>query len=328
MAPVPFSDEQAARSCMVPVMRTGGGGSPARYPRYRWQGQYLTLAVAGDVLRLRLEQLLGLQHAAAARLAKDAAAAAAATANLPAAVALRHAKAVLCALPAATRLQFVYNTVPSELGCSSDVDEQTLADVLDGDTQLYVFRRLPAAGRRAPQLVPWVVVARSAVLAGLHEQPQLGVYAWQPFPAGSVVGVYLGEVLGSAASTRIKLMVARDLQGPRYNALITVDGHLVNGRTSPWGGHASNAKAVIWTGDRARERVLFECSRLSWPGMLAHLMNDSRGSTRGPNVQVTEPDGVVQALTNIPAWDITAGAEGNAASELLWGYGGNFWTQL
>lgn len=314
---------------MVPLMRRGGARSATCYPRYRWRGRLLTLEVAADVLRLRLEQALGLHAAARARIAKDASAAAAATHSLDAGVRARHANAELCALPPGIRLHFAYNTLPSVVGCSSDVDEQTLAAVLAGDAQLFVFRRLPARGRGAGELVPWVVVARSAALAGLlPAEAQLGVYAWQRFPAGAVLGVYLGEVLRVCASTRVKLMVARDLQGCRYDALIEVDGHLVDGRASPWGGHASNARAVIYQGDRARERVLFDRAAVSWPGMLAHLMNDARGTQRAANVQVTEPDGVVQALADIPAWDVTASAEANAASELLWGYSGNFWARI
>jgi hypothetical protein len=106
----------------------------------------------------------------------------------------------------------------------------------------------------------------------------------------------------------------------QHDSIITIrtthGGVLVDGKETPFHPTWGELYAAI----PGTESVLFPSAELSWPGMCAHLMNSVTNTGRAPNVQVTDPDGVVVAASDIPLWDDTKNFRGNIRSELLWDY--------
>jgi hypothetical protein len=192
------------------------------------------------------------------------------------------------------------------------------------DQLLFVFRMMPNSDGTGPgsswAAVPWAVVGPSAALAkkGLRGR---GVYAWGAgVHRGQLIGVYVGDVLGPAADARIAAAVAAlpDAQHP-YDALVEIAGHVVSGKHNPF--VFFDLRASLASGS-----VLYPRAEVEWPGMFAHLMNDPRGLPGAAvNVCVTDPDGVVVAARDVPPFYPERPLEANAASELLWSYGDDFW---
>lgn len=180
---------------------------------------------------------------------------------------------------------------------------------------LYVFR-VHSSG----VLDPWVVVGPSAALQ-LVGVEGLGVYGWSDrFVQDMAVGVYVGSVLGATQHPNVqRLCTSEPHSVAPWDTLIELQGHLISGRHSPY----TERRLDAWVNGT----VLFPEEHVDWPGMHAHLMNDAH-RIRGchNNVQVTQPDGVVQALCSIPPFDTRLALCENIASELLWDYGDTFWS--
>ncbi|GBF97464.1 hypothetical protein Rsub_10387 [Raphidocelis subcapitata] len=185
-----------------------------------------------------------------------------------------------------------------------------------GEEQLlFVFRDRGPGARE-----PWVVVGPSEALrrAGLCGR---GVYAWRAggFTKGQRIGVYAGFVIGPCEEPRVEQWRAQQAQD-YWDALIDIAGHTISGKHSPFDAFGE-LHATLSDG-----RVLYPEAQVSWPGMFAHLMNDAHSIPgAGANVRVTDPDGVVQAVSAIPPFDPAKQLAANAASELLWPYGTAFW---
>jgi hypothetical protein len=201
----------------------------------------------------------------------------------------------------------------------------------------YVWRRLlpgePCSsadssngdGSWSHQRQPWVVVDKSCARLAAAPETDLGygVFAWRRFRKYEVIGIYCGRVLGKPSA--VNQYLEQLPQSGEFDATIVISKHVVSGKHSPYGDVGSNLPTVIAVGSSGG-RVLYDRQYVSWPGMFAHLVNDAYGVRGGCyNVQVTEPDGVMQAICDID--DVyfpcaTAGA--NAAAELFWSYGRNF----
>jgi hypothetical protein len=172
---------------------------------------------------------------------------------------------------------------------------------------------------------PWVVVDKSCARLAASPDTDLGygVFAWRQFREGDALGIYCGRVLGKPSA--VNPYLGQLPQAGEFDATIVISKHVISGKHSPYGDVGSNLPTVIAAGSSGG-RVLYDRQFVSWPGMFAHLVNDAHGVTGASyNVQVTEPDGVMQAICDMDSiYFPSAKAGANAAAELFWSYGRNF----
>jgi hypothetical protein len=176
---------------------------------------------------------------------------------------------------------------------------------------------------------PWVVVDKSCARLAASPDTNLGcgVFAWRSFRKGDVLGIYCGRVLGKPSA--INPYLEQLPQVGEFDATIVISKHVISGKHSAYGDVGSNLPTVIAVRGSS-SRVLYDRQYVSWPGMFAHLVSDAHG-VRGSsnNVQVTEPDGVMQAICDIDdVYFPSAKAGANAAAELFWSYGRSFRKEL
>ena len=167
---------------------------------------------------------------------------------------------------------------------------------------LCVFRRGPPRG----EWEPWVVVAESCLLHRVG-RCGLGLYAARSFQRDDFVGAYGGAVVGAYASRR------EALASPACARLVRAGHDKLITRRPPDGG---------------RGVELVDGGQGGGPPFL-HRINDPRGTRLRPNAALT-PGGWIQVTQRrVPAFDLDADLEGNAASELRLSYGDDdYWALM
>lgn len=161
--------------------------------------------------------------------------------------------------------------------------------------------------------VPWVLV-RPSTIPGAGK----GLFAAQPFPAGTCIGRFVGKILGRAADAADDARVHRMSQTVAGDAIVNVNGFFVDGRQPV----QSNAAQEGRFG-----RVVFRQPDWSWPGVHAHLANDSRGTRLRPNTHLST-GGYLETTRRTPAYDSSLPHAHNSASEILWSYGHAYWDTI
>jgi hypothetical protein len=194
------------------------------------------------------------------------------------------------------------------------------------------------------ELVPWVVVDRSAALPG-----ELGLFAWRKLVKGQLLGLYIGDVLGPVDVVGAAF-AAIDMQAlPEYSTSLEISGHIVSGRHNPYSSHSlGGIKGMLPAPSRAccqggikgmlptpsaghsnSSRQLYDPAFASWPGMYAHMANDA--TALDPkftnNMWVLDEDALVEATADVGhIYNPFASdhQQENWQAELLWGYGERF----
>jgi hypothetical protein len=168
-----------------------------------------------------------------------------------------------------------------------------------------VFRRVPHGAARS-EWEPWVVVAESCIMRRVGKSG-LGLYAAlrgaRSFHRDNLVGAYEGAVVGTYPSRQAALASVQCARLVRkgHDKLIT--------RRPRDGGPG----VELVDGDQG-----------GGPPFL-HRINDPRGTRLQPNVALT-PGGYIQVTqARVPAFDLAKDHEGNAASELRFSYGDEYW---
>ena len=155
--------------------------------------------------------------------------------------------------------------------------------------------------------LPYLLIAESALLSRAGAPRGLGVYALKRFRGpreqdsnnGEAIGYYGGAVLASAASRQEANRQAQTFvrQGRQYLLTMRVQGHT--------GWH------VV---DGEQQEVL----------PLLHRVNDARGTPLTPRCTASE-FGLFRAARDIPPLDWTRPLSEQAASELSFEYGDEYW---
>ena len=165
-----------------------------------------------------------------------------------------------------------------------------------GPSVTYVYRRV--AGQS--EFEPWVVVARSALLARLGVTG-LGVYAARPFRQDEYIGKYDGSLVGHFGSREEAMTSAqaRRLMRRGHDKLVTV-------RTS------GSAGVDLLDGEHGGAPYI-------------QLCNDPRNTRLGANAELSDYGWLRVTRARIPAFDLDKTIEQNLQSELRWEYGDDYW---
>ena len=156
-----------------------------------------------------------------------------------------------------------------------------------------VFRRIRGGWE------PWVIVARSAIMARVGREG-LGLYAARSFKQGQFLGRYSGEVVGRFRNREEALASAgaRRLLAHGNDKLLTVVP--------------------------ARGGVELIDGESAGPPFFQR-MNDPIGTRLSANVRVTSGGWVEVKQKRIPAFRMSKSVEQNIASELRFEYGSEYW---
>lgn len=163
---------------------------------------------------------------------------------------------------------------------------------------------------------PWVLVRPSAMLNGIAGNER-GVFAAQALEKGTVIGRYVGRLLGRAEDPATQA-IERELEDSGQGEyLIRLQGIVVDGNSPT----QSEQEQFALAG-----RVLFQRNQWTYPGAYIHLLNDGRNTPYVNNVAV-EPDGRAILTRDVPAYpsSLEASVDEKADSELCWSYGGQYW---
>ena len=161
----------------------------------------------------------------------------------------------------------------------------------------------------------WLVVRESALLKSLGVK-QKGLYAATTFPKDTVLGRYVGRILGRVGDPATDQAVDDLSHSMKGDALLELNGFYVDGRRPV----QSNEEQRRLFG-----KIVLKQPDYQWPGMYAHLANDSRGTSRRNTARVTKL-GYVKTMRALQPFDFSKSIEENAHSEILWSYGPNFWS--
>lgn len=173
-----------------------------------------------------------------------------------------------------------------------------------GNGDVDVYRKVG----RAWQL--WVLVRDSVLISGGK-----GLFAAKSFARDEFVGRYVGEILGKAADARVRREAERRTLTVDGDAIVNIAGFFVDGRRPV----QSNAVQL----DRFGTVVLPQ-PQWGYPGAYVHICNDARGTGRPNNCRLTF-GGYLEATRAVPAYRFDVPHSRNAASELVWSYGGEYW---
>lgn len=173
-----------------------------------------------------------------------------------------------------------------------------------GNGDVDVFRRMEVGGVR--QWAPWVLVRDSAVVDGGGK----GLFAARAFPPNTCLGRYVGEIMGRAADEATLRAKDRRVHNGRGDAIVAIKGYLVDGRRPL----QSNDVQVARFGTE-----VINATKWEYPGVHAHFCNDATGTGRSNNCRMM-PAGYLVTTKAVPAYRAN-----NAASELLWSYGTEYW---
>lgn len=159
--------------------------------------------------------------------------------------------------------------------------------------------------------VPWAMVRDSVAVP----RGGKGLFAARPFEKDECVGRYTGHIMGRRTDPNVARRVERLSHTVQGDAIVTIGGFEVDGRRPV----QSNAEQ-----EHLCDRILFKQPNWSWPGVYAHIANDSRGTGMRNNARLTG-GGFLEAKRRIPGYNFTEPHANNVASEILWSYGNNFW---
>jgi hypothetical protein len=162
---------------------------------------------------------------------------------------------------------------------------------------------------------PWVLVRPSAILSGVAKNER-GVFAAQNTKKGTVIGRYVGRLIGRAGDPATEACVKKLEDSGKGQYLITLEGIFVDGNQPT----QSEQQQLTVAGD-----VLFPQEEWTYPGAYIHLLNDGRNTPYENNVAV-ESDGRTVLTRDVPAYSPDASNDVKGDSELCWSYGQNFWT--
>lgn len=158
-----------------------------------------------------------------------------------------------------------------------------------------VFRQSGAAGWQ-----PWVIVARSAIMARAGREG-LGLYAARTLDRDAYVGKYDGRVVKNFPSREAAMesVEAKRLLARGHDKMIT--------RKS-----ARGSGVELVDGEDAGAPFL-------------HRINDFRGSGRRENARLTEGGWIQITKSHIPRFDLNRGVDANLSSELCFDYDNEYW---
>jgi hypothetical protein len=160
---------------------------------------------------------------------------------------------------------------------------------------------------------PWVMVRPSVALMGIAEGER-GLFAARDMPTGTVIGRYVGHVLGLEGDRVVERKINRMEKGPEGRYILNVEGVYVDGNCPL----QSDLQQLQRTG-----RVIFPNESWTWPGALVHLANDARNAPYVNNMAIL-PDGMAVTSCHVPGF--APGNEGE--SEFLWCYGDPYWEMV
>ena len=160
----------------------------------------------------------------------------------------------------------------------------------------YIYRRVPGQS----DFEPWVVVARSALLARLGVSG-LGLYAARGFRRGEYVGRYDGRVVGHFPTREAAMASpqARRLLRRQHDKLVTVR---VSGQ----------AGVDLMDGENGGAPYI-------------QLCNDPRNTRLTDNTELSEYGWLRVTHARVPAFDLDRTLEENVQSELRWDYTDDYW---
>ncbi|GAQ91169.1 hypothetical protein KFL_007380040 [Klebsormidium nitens] len=162
---------------------------------------------------------------------------------------------------------------------------------------------------------PWVLIRRSEALRGIGKANELGLFAARPMPAGTVIGRYMGFLLGKSGNREVE-REAKVLEAAGKAAyLLTIRGIIVDGSRPP----QSDVEQLAVAGE-----VLFPADEYEYPGAHMHMMNDGYRTPYPNNVKI-DSDGFAITKVDVPAYNPKGSREAKGLSELLWDYRESYW---
>jgi hypothetical protein len=180
----------------------------------------------------------------------------------------------------------------------------------NGDIDVFVFEN--------GKWKPWVLVRPSAILSNFAGNER-GVFAAQNMRKDTVIGRYVGRLLGRSGDSATEAYVRELEESGQGDYLITIEGLFVDGNRPT----QVEQEQIAIAG-----RVLFPQEDWSYPGAYIHLLNDGRNTPYENNVAVN-PDGRATLTRDVPAYPASpeASVDEKADSELRWFYGPSFWSR-